>query len=278
MRHYDLDDIALFGPFLDELGRDVGRGLAECLNLEEAPLPEVQEHPAIQRGKQTTLMQTLTWTMARGDSALRVRVDTYRFINPALGVIDNTMELSVEPRSAKAGLARLLFLLTTPALSALIGLLGWRLLQWDTNMTFGPWVFFGALLGAVGGVWLATAFPHRLGAVLEGRNAIASADRCLRVEEAAYGVVQAIVKTHQAETESLAAAATPDCAPAAEPGSLAEYATALIGDPDTALVRYGLLRASNRQVAAERFAWIEKDADRYGEYLDALSASESEAG
>ena len=262
-------------PMADDLGSAMGRGLADSLNISEAPQPEVTEHSALQRAKQTILHREISWSVSRDESSLTVRADFYRFIHPVSGTINNTVELFVLPQSAKAGVARLLLLIGVPVIGALFGLLAWRLLQWDTNMASGPWIVLGALCGATLGIWLARRATQHLGVLLERGKSLASAAHRRSAEAAAADVMDAVIQTHRQRTKELGESAPAAQTPPVEPEALAEFTRHITTDPDAAVRHYGLYDARNRSAVAEAFQALEKDVELYGAYQEMMRPSEA---
>jgi hypothetical protein len=268
VRHFDLDGIAQMDSMIEELVERLGPAVAEALG-KTAPEPERADAPPMIRGKQTTRNLALAWTTKQDGTQLLVRVDVHRFIHPSTGAVNNTLELFVEPESAKAGAARMTLLLSSPVVGALVGLLGWRLLQWDTNMSLSPWVVFGGLFGAGLGAWAASLFTQRLGAILEGRGSLIRPANRRAAEEAAGRVIEACAERHREKTVALAGDADVGMAPGAEAEKLAAYAAEFVEDPDAAVLRYGLLDAGAREAVAQRFAAMEKDPTQYAAFLEA---------
>jgi hypothetical protein len=271
LRHYDLDDIAPFEPFLNDLGTEMQREL-DALALSAAPVVfERTDQPRQPRGNQIAVHRELTWRVTAGDAAIVVRAVASRFVGATAGVVNNTMELSVRPQSPKSRQARTWLLSALPAVGVLVGLFGWWLLQWDTNMPVFPWALFGALLGLVLAVLLIPRISSFVAVWLEGRGALARRANRAKVNAAACAVVERVAGAHRAQTEARRAAATPQ-APPADPAAFAAFAAEFAENPDASLIKFGLLLEPNRTALVNAFHRIEKDPDAYRRYLEARTA------
>lgn len=269
MRQYDLDDIAPLEPLLAELGQALTAAVAETLGGAR-PTCEIQDLPPFRRGERSTLEREIRVTAASGESKLGVLLRVYRFVHPPEGAVDNAMELAVVPVSAKAHIARLMWLFFTPLVGVAGGLLLWRLLQWDTNMDVVGWLVAGGMVGLVVGVWGMIRYAHQVGALLEGRGTLSGWSQRRRVAAGARAVIDRLVTAHRERSRSAAEgdeAATPL---PREPEALARYTAALAKDPDDALRRYGLAQAKNRAAVRATFALLERDLEMYAAYTDEL--------
>ncbi|NLH48260.1 MAG: SoxR reducing system RseC family protein [Myxococcales bacterium] len=272
MRHFDLDAVLPLAPLVAELDRTVGRELAADLALAEPPAAIEKSSPTITRGRQNILLQERLFRAAREDQALLVRLDFCRFVCPSAATVDQTLELFVQPESRRAGMSRLLIGFGLPIFGLLIGLAGWRVLQYDTNMSSLAWLISGALIGLALSFWLMWRFAHHFGAFLEGRQALSSRANRRRIEENLGRAIAATIAKYAAAAAS-STASEPDF-PGTDPRRLATYAVELIADPDAAAKRYGLDRTANRERLADAFREMEKSPELNAAFLEARRNAE----
>jgi len=266
VRHFDLDDIYAIGPLTERLKEIAVTNIRHTVGENAKIDLEDKTLETLQHGRQTILRRKMLWIAARDESALQVEMLLSRFLNPNEASVNNTLRLTVKPVSRLAMIARVLLVSLLPLAGLVGGLFLWRLLQYDTGMTAAPWAIVGAVLGAVVAVAALPFWTHRLGALLEGRQAInARANRQRLNEDLAYEI-EVLIGEHATAAPGETREELP-----AEPAALARYTHALLTYPDAAITVYGLHDQAHRATIADAFAQCFNDAAGYQAYQRALT-------
>jgi hypothetical protein len=268
VRHYDLDDIAPLTPFLRDLETALAREMARSLDSPGDAALTVERRPPLERRRQVALCEDRTWRVEQDGSALLLKADVVRFVCPAAGEVNNTLELDLALESRRAGLARLLVLFLFPLAGLLIALFGWTTLQSDSNMEAAPWLTAGALAGFALSLLVVGRLSPVLGALLEGgASLLAPANRRAVLREAA-AQLESLAAAHRAQTAAEAATAAKQAPPGDEPAQLAAYTAELVADPDAGIAKYGLLAPANREAVSRAFVRLEKDPKLFRVYRE----------
>ncbi|HPQ71282.1 MAG TPA: hypothetical protein PKW95_19300 [bacterium] len=266
MRHFDLDDIHAFGPLTERLKDTAATTIRDVVGANAKIDLEDNTLETLYHGRQTILRRRLLWTAAHNESALKVEILLNRFLNPNEASVNNTLRLTVKPVSRLALIARVLLVSLLPLAGLVGGLLLWRFLQFDTGMTVAPWAITGAILGAVVAVAALPFWTNRLGALLEGRQAINAPACRQRLGNELAGQIEALTSVQPAAPTDEIREDLP-----AKPADLAKYTHDLLTDPDTAIAAYGLYDQARRTAIATAFTQCYSDAAEYKTYQQTLS-------
>lgn len=270
MRHYDLDEIKLLEPFIADLSNETGRLLGERFALPQAPAAEIREDRLYMHGDCITRRREFSWRVEAGAAALQVRTLIHRFIHPASGQVDQTLELFVLPESRRAGLVRFLLVAGLPLLGAAIGVLGWYFLQFDTNMVLPPWLVGGLISGLAVGILSLRKMTQPLAACLERKDSPLRAKHRRTLEAEIAGVVERLRDVHLARPAA-AAAQTEISAALGDPQALSAYVAAMAGQTDETILRYGLAAEANRRSLQDLFVHVKEDAALHHAFQEALA-------
>lgn len=274
MRHYDLDHIADFRRFTDTLHQKLtAQAFTELPGDGEVEVRDVETEPA-ERGWQITRRRKLQHRRIIDGSGIQITAIVTRFLNPTGPAINNTLELYVRPLSRKVVKARLLLLIGLPILGLLIGLLFWRMLQYDTGMTSPPWAVTGIIIGELIALALMPFWSHPLGALMEGKNAPGSLARLRAVRNRAEQITDETVAEFEKVSTETTNAGSP---PADDPAALAAFTDALIDDPDRAIAAFRLNTPAGRQNVANVFRRLKNDPERLNTYKKARQESPQKA-
>jgi hypothetical protein len=267
--HFDLDDIIHLERLLDGAKSLLPAAASAAIGRQLRPEFHEEQLPPLEFGKQVALRRRLTWRLLDDATGISVEAVTTRYINPPAGAVDNTLEIRATPISRLEARARLTLLGFFPILGLLLGLLGWRMLQFDTAMEPLPWGISGILIGTLVALAVMPFYTTWLAGMLEKPRAACSPARVKQAAEAVRRLVAGLIEEERARADELTRNATAAAPPEPLPASLADYTNELVADPPAAILKYGLWRAENRRVIARAFADLQTDAAGLAAYRQA---------
>ena len=226
----------------------------------ELSIDHQEKHEPPQRnGWQSTLKHKMTWLALANQSGYQIEINLHQHVNAPLVAFNNSLSLRIDPRSKLATQARLILLVCGSITGLLTGLLGWRLLQFDSGMEPLSWAIIGCLFGAVLAAAALPFFTHRLGAILEGKNAPGHpkilANLTLNIKKIVADQISQ-EKTRQTDQESKNEI---DPLPPTEPKQLAALACRLATHPSETSRQYGLWRSEEQNLLRRAFTALQKD-------------------
>ena len=273
MHYFDLNPVlaleSLAGKMKNAMVQEAFAALGPSRQIEDADHGFVP----IAYGRQITTRRRLAWRATEEGSALVIEADLFRYICPTAGTIDGALRLGVRQISRLAPQARILLLALLPLIGIVIGLAGWFFLQSDTSMTAPPWAVAGAILGAICGLLVMPVFTHRLGALMEGQEALNGERNRRAAEEAAVRTVERLIEECSAESVLLGRQHESVKFEAVTPETLAVYADELLDQPDAAILRYGLFLPANREKVGRAFARLNLDPRAFKAYQEARKSA-----
>ena len=151
----------------------------------------------------------------------------------------------------------------------MIGLVGWRLLQFDTAMMPLPWAITGILVGALCALALLPSATAWIAGLFEGPRSAAYPRQVKRAQAAVRELAGRLIDQERAQAAQERAAAPAAAPPAADPLALAAYANELSADPAQAILKFGLWRAENQRAIAAAFAGLQTDMQALTAYQQA---------
>ena len=269
MFHFDLDDIIHLERLLESVKSSLPATVSAAIGRQLRPELNEEQLAPLERGKQVTLRSRLTWRLLDDATGILVEAAATRYVNPPAGAVDNILEIKATPISRLEARARLTLLGFFPILGLLLGLLGWRMLQFDTAMEPLPWGISGILVGTLVALAIMPFYTAWLAGMLEKPGVACSPARVKQAAEAARRLVVGLIEEERGRTDELKRNAPAAAPPGAAPATLAEYANELVADPPAAILKYGLWRAENRRAIARAFADLQTDAAALAAYRQA---------
>ncbi len=266
MFHFDLDDIIQLERLTDSLGAIVPPVISSAAGKTLQSETHEEKLPPLVRGKQVTLRRRLTWILLDGASGVRVEAMETRYLCAPAAEVNNTLEINLAPFSRLEQRARLLLLGLLPLVGLVLGLLGWRLLQFDTAMEPLPWGITGILVGTLSALVIMTFYTPWIAGMLEGPGAVAFPPHLTPLREALRQAIQTQIAAAKAEAENERRTAQPLPAPTADPVALAGYANSLLEDPAGTILRFGLWRAETQQAIVAAHIDLQADATKLSAY------------
>ena len=266
MFHFDLDDIIHLERLTDSLGAVVPPAISAAAGKTLQSELREEKLPSLVRGKQVTMRRRLTWVLLDGASGVRVEATETRHVCAPAAAVNNTLEITLAPFSRLEQRARLLLLGLLPLSGLVLGLSGWRLLQFDTAMEPLPWGIAGILVGTLCALAIMTFYTPWIAGMLEGPRAVAFPSRLTPLREALRQAIQTQIVAAKAEAEKERHMAQPLPVPTADPVALADYANSLLEDPAGTVLRFGLWRSETQQAIVAAYTDLQADAAKLSAY------------